>query len=98
MIEAFFCGGKLFFKKKLSHFIFVPMAYNNNNRFLRIKEIQDVFLLHKTDGNTTRYVYKNYIFPKYKISISAFYNYMGINVRKELKQLDLFPEPTSLTA
>ena len=98
MIRGFFFGVKLFFKNVDQLFIFVPMAYNNNNRFMRIKEIQDDFLLHKTEGNTTRYVYRTHIFPKYKISISAFYNYMGINVRKELKQLDIFSEQTSLSA
>lgn len=74
------------------------MAYNNNNRFLRIKEIQDDFLLHKTDGNTTRHIYRTVIFPKYKISIATFYNYMGINVRKELKQLQITLFDTTLSA
>jgi len=65
------------------------MAYNNNNKFLKIKEIQDLFLLHKQPGVTTRHVYKTQIYPRYRISIATFYNYMGINVRKELKNLNL---------
>lgn len=68
------------------------MAYNNNNKFLRVKEVQDTYLLYKTDGNSTRYVYREYIWPRWKISMSTFYNYLAINVKKELRQLNMFPD------
>ena len=68
-------------------YIFVTMAYNNNNRYLRIKEMQDVYLAAKVEGVTTKHIYKTIIWPKFKVSIATFYNYMGINVRKELSQM-----------
>lgn len=70
------------------------MAYNNKNLYLRIKDIQDLFLQYKTDENTTRFVYRKHIYPIYKISIATFYNYMNQNVRKELRQLNLFNDET----
>lgn len=72
------------------------MAYNNRNLYLRIKDIQDLFLQYKTEENTTRFVYRKYIYPTYKISIATFYNYMNQNVRKELRQLNLFNDENSL--
>lgn len=68
------------------------MAYNKKNHFLRVLEVQETFLLYKKEGVTTRHVYHTFIWPKYKISMSTFYNYMGINARKEVnkQQNDLF--------
>jgi hypothetical protein len=68
------------------------MAYSNQNRLKRIKDIQDIYLLHKKEGVTTRYVYKAHIYPVYKISMATFYNYLSTNAKKELKQYDLFPD------
>lgn len=68
------------------------MAYNNNNKFLRIKDIQDTYLLHKTDGNSTRWVYREIIYPRWKISIATLYNYLATNVKKELRQINMFPD------
>jgi len=66
------------------------MAYNNKNKLIRVKQIQDAYLLHKKDGVSTRYVYKTFIWPRWNISISSLYNYLAINVRKEMRQLDMF--------
>jgi hypothetical protein len=68
------------------------MSYNNKNRLRRIKDIQELYLIHKKEGVSTRHVYKTYIYPVYKISMATLYNYLAVNARKELKQYDLFPD------
>lgn len=68
------------------------MAYNNRNKYLLIKDVQELYLLHKKDELTTRFVHKTYIYPIYKISIATLYNYLATNVRKELRQMSLFDE------
>jgi hypothetical protein len=70
--------------------IFVSMAYNNKNYFLRVQQVQEVYVQYKNDSNTTRYVYKNYIWPRWNISMSTLYNYLTVNVKKELRQMDMF--------
>lgn len=39
------------------------MAYSKKNHLLRVKSVIAVYLKFKTDGNTTTYVYREYIYP-----------------------------------
>jgi hypothetical protein len=62
------------------------MAYNRRNKLLQMKSIIDCYLEHKTDGNTTMYVWRCYIYPRYQISLSTLYNYLATPVDKMLKE------------
>lgn len=67
------------------------MAYSKKNHLLRVKSVIDVYLKFKTDGNTTTYVYREYIYPRYHISMATLYNYLATPVDKLLKQEDIMP-------
>lgn len=62
------------------------MGYNKKNNLLIAKRVQDAYLKHQKEGVTTRSIYKNYIYPEFLISIATMYNYLGKNVRKDLKE------------
>ena len=79
------------------------MAYNRKNILLRILDIQDIYKensKHHKGGCTDRYIYRELIFPVYRISERTFYEYLSTNAKKELgdlldaekKQLSLFDE------
>lgn len=62
------------------------MAYNKKNKLLQMKQVIDCYLEHKRDGNTTAYVYRTYIWPRYHISMTTLYNYLSTPVEKLLKE------------
>lgn len=66
------------------------MAYNRRNYLRRIIEIQDIVLEHKRidEDIFLKSIYWEHIEPKYKISYRTFNSYLGINAKKELKQLN----------
>jgi len=64
------------------------MAYNRKNILQRIIDIQTIYLQHKDQGVTGEFIYNRYIHPVYRISRKTFYNYLGINAKKELKDLE----------
>lgn len=63
------------------------MAYNRRNLLERIVEIQDIVLREKKKGFTQQHTHETLIEPQYRISLATFNKYLGINAKKELKQL-----------
>ncbi|WP_346856555.1 hypothetical protein [uncultured Draconibacterium sp.] len=64
------------------------MAYNRRNFLIKVIEVQDIYLAHRDRGVSAIWVYNNLIKPTYHISKRTFVRWMGINAKKELKQLD----------
>ncbi|HCT31518.1 MAG TPA: hypothetical protein DIW31_12515 [Bacteroidales bacterium] len=64
------------------------MAYNRKNLLTRIIEIQNITLEQKKKGVTQIWVYNNLIKDRFNISIKTFNNYLGVNAKKELKELE----------
>lgn len=64
------------------------MAYNSKNFYLKVKEVQDVYLEHQKKGATNEWIYKKVIHPRFLISRTTFYKYLGINARKKLKEME----------
>ncbi|MBN2868786.1 MAG: hypothetical protein JXK08_08955 [Flavobacteriaceae bacterium] len=64
------------------------MAYNRKNLLLKIIDIQQTTLEMKQRGVTQKWIYENAIREKYQISYRAFNNYLGVNAKKELKELN----------
>jgi hypothetical protein len=62
------------------------MAYNRKNRLQRIADIHDIYWEHESKM-TKRAIWKNYIFPLYRISERCFYNYLTIPAKRELKRI-----------
>lgn len=57
------------------------------NYLKKVREIQNITLEHTMRGASQKWVYDNYIKESYFISLGTFYMYMGINAKRELKEL-----------
>lgn len=68
--------------------IFINMAYNKRNLYLKIIEIQDIVLRGQRRGDSQKEIFYREIEGVYFISISTFYTYLNINAKAELKKLD----------
>jgi hypothetical protein len=64
------------------------MAYNRRNKLLMMQRVIDVYLEHKKPGVSTAYVWREHIYPVYRISITTLYNYLNTPVGRELKRLN----------
>jgi hypothetical protein len=64
------------------------MAYNRRNILKRIVEIQNLTLEHTSRGVTQVWVYEHVIHPRFVISISTYYNYLGVNAKKMLSETE----------
>lgn len=64
------------------------MAYNRKNLLNKIIEIQKITLEHKDKGSSQKWIYENLIAEKYLISRGTYYNYLGINAKRELNELE----------
>ena len=63
------------------------MAYNNINKLILIRDIQNIILERQAMGDSNETIYHTYIYPTYHISRRSFYNYMGINAKAKLRKL-----------
>jgi hypothetical protein len=64
------------------------MAYNRRNLLERICIIQDITIEHTAKGVKQKWVYDNVIRPQFFISERTFKNYLSINAKHELKELE----------
>ena len=63
------------------------MCYNRRNYLTRIVAIQNIVIDRKRRGVSQEWVFENEIRPTFRISRATFYNYLGINAKKELKEI-----------
>ena len=66
------------------------MAYNRKNILQRMIDIQDLYRLHSQRHNgcsTDKWIFENLVWPNYRISRATFYEYLGTNAKKELKDI-----------
>jgi hypothetical protein len=61
------------------------MAYNRRNKLKQMKEIVELYCQEKKPGISTAFVYRNFIRPKYHISLTTLYAYLSIPVTRQLK-------------
>lgn len=64
------------------------MAYNQRNKLQRIIEIQTITLEHTRRGVSQAWVLENLVKPRFFISESTYYNYLGIPAKKLLAEYD----------
>lgn len=64
------------------------MAYNKENYYKRIIEIQELTIKHRKQGLFFKEIYHKYIEVQYKISKRTYDSYLGINAKKLLKDLN----------
>lgn len=63
------------------------MAYQREFFLEKVIEVQNIALKHRKEGLFFKEIYHNYIEKQYHISKRTFDSYMGINAKKELKEL-----------
>ncbi len=63
------------------------MAYNRENFLKGVLIVQDIYLQHSDSGLNNREIFKRYVNPNYPMSERTFYEYLALNARKELKEL-----------
>ena len=64
------------------------MAYNQRNKLHKIVEIQTLTLEHTSRGVSQIWVYEHIISPRFFISLSTFNNYLSINAKKMLSEVE----------
>ncbi|MDH6310576.1 hypothetical protein M2451_003334 [Dysgonomonas sp. PFB1-18] len=64
------------------------MAYNNRNKLLTVKTVQELVLAGQKRGATQKWVYENEVNPVYPMSYSTFNNYLSVNVRLEQEKTE----------
>lgn len=62
------------------------MSYNTVNLLRRIAEVQDITLAEVRKGRSYTWVYRNIIYPKFKISRSTFFSYLREPAKLMLKK------------
>lgn len=62
------------------------MGYNRVNKLRQIVKFQGLVLEYKNKGYSQEWIYANIVYPKYLISKATFYNWLGTNAKKELKE------------
>lgn len=63
-------------------------GYNPIYRLHRIAEIQQVVRIYARRGSSLKWIYHNLIKDRYFISMSTFSRYLGVRVKKELRELE----------
>jgi hypothetical protein len=54
----------------------------------RALEVQQLYQLHKRPGISGKFIYRTYIYPRYRISYNTMLRYLGRNVKREIRQLE----------
>lgn len=57
------------------------------NYLLKVLKVQEVYLEHKQEGVTDVHVFRTYIEEQFFICERTFRKYLGINAKRELKQI-----------
>lgn len=68
------------------------MAYNRKNFLTKVLKVQEIALYHNKQGLFFKEIYHLYIEKQFHISKRTFDTYLGINARKELKELKVNQE------
>jgi hypothetical protein len=71
------------------------MAYNSKNFLKRVLNIQEIALHYSKKGLFFKEIYHLHIQNQYNICKRTFDTYLGINARKELRELQEQPQPNA---
>jgi hypothetical protein len=64
------------------------MSYNQRNKLFRIQDVKNKFNEVYTPGMVVEWVYINHIKKQFRISRATFYEFMKVDVKKELEKLE----------
>ncbi|MGV0922428.1 MULTISPECIES: hypothetical protein [Empedobacter] len=63
------------------------MAYHRKNYLEKVLKVQQITLEHRKQGLYFKEIYYQYIENSFNISKRTYDSYLGINVKKQLKEL-----------
>lgn len=63
------------------------MAYNRENFLKKVLDVQIIALHYSSKGLFYKEIYHKYVEVQFRISKRTFDSYLGINARKELREL-----------
>lgn len=63
------------------------MAYNRENFLLRVIKVQEIALRGRKEGLFFKEIFHLHVESQFNISKRTFDSYLGINAKKELKEL-----------
>lgn len=63
------------------------MAYNRENYLKKVLKVQELALYHNKQGLFFKEVFYKYVENQFNISKRTFDSYLGLNARKQLKEL-----------
>lgn len=58
------------------------------NYYRRVLEVQECFLEHQKPGMKVKFIYEEYIYPRFFISSTTFYKYLRTPAARELKKIE----------
>lgn len=64
------------------------MAYNRKNILSRMIDVQEIYLKYQALGLNSKQIFELHVKTQYRISRMTFYNYLGTNAKKELKDIE----------
>jgi len=62
------------------------MAYNRLNHLRKMRDIVEVYCREKKPGISTAYVYREFIYPQFHISLATLYVYLSTPIAKQIKE------------
>lgn len=68
--------------------IYTKMAYHRKIYLHKVLEVQTIVLTQRKKGLFFKEIYHKYIENQFHISKRTFDNYLGVNAKKELKELN----------
>jgi hypothetical protein len=66
----------------------MAQGYNRYNLMLKVKEVNEIYLINHKKGETADYIFHNLIQPRFYISRTTFYRYLATPYKKELTELE----------
>lgn len=64
------------------------MGYNRKNYLKKVLKIQEITLKYRKEGLYFKNIYHEYIADQFNISQKTYENYLGVNAKKQLKELE----------
>ena len=64
------------------------MAYNRKNYLKKVLKVQKITLEHRAQGLYFKEIYHKYVENQFNICQRTYESYLGVNAKKQLKEID----------
>lgn len=70
---------------------------SRRNHLLKVIEAQEIALTHKAKGATYRWIWRNHIYDRYRVTYNTFILWLGLPAKRELRDIEEY-ETTNSTS